>query len=400
MGLADRVRGGQSRGGMRALLLLALLLPACATGDPGSDLDPDRFTEEACAEPDAVRCLGGVRHQSCQDWLWYDEETCQAGSVCAEGLGCVDCNPFEGPTCVGDDVWTCGDDGSLGTYVETCAVDHCQLGYCRIEDCPDGTDLVYVVDTDYHLLAFDPRGEAYSFELLGNLGCPAGAPWPGWGTFGAASPFSMSVDRQGTAWVLYTSGEIFWIPIQDVEDCRPSNWVPGTDGFELFGMGFVTDSPFSTDETLFLAGGTVSQMATQSTGRLGAYTPDQSAFDVRGSLSSADHPPELTGTGAGELYGYFPSELASTVARISKSTGQNGTTWGAPGLGSQVRAWAFAHWGGDFFVFVSFTDFETGIVNQVQRFDPKTGETTVVVENSPYRVVGAGVSTCAPLVVQ
>ncbi len=388
---------------MRALIipfLLVSLLSACSTEEGPGALDPDRFTDEACGEPEAVRCLGGVRHQSCQDWLWYDEETCQAGSVCAEGLGCVACNPFEGPACQGDDVYTCTDDGSLGEYVETCAVDHCQLGYCRIEDCPDGTDLVYVVDSQYRLLSFDPRDEAYTFELLGNLGCPAGAPYPGWGGFGTATPFSMSVDRQGTAWVLYTSGEIFWIPIQDVEDCRPSNWVPGTDNFELFGMGFVTNSSFGTDETLFLAGGTVGQMQAHATGRLGAYTPEQSSFSVRGSLSESDLGPELTGTGGGELFAYFPSPEAAMVARIDKATGQNAESWGLPGAGSQIRAWAFAHWGGDFFIFVSFEDIATGIINQVHRFDRKTGTTQVVIEDSPYRIVGAGVSTCAPLVVQ
>ena len=385
---------------MRPTLLLCLLLASACSSEEDSQLDPDRITDEPCDEPDALRCLGGVRYQSCQDWFWYDEDTCQAGSVCATDLGCVACDPFEGPTCVGDDVYSCAADGSLGSFLESCALDHCQLGYCCFEDCPDGTDLIYLVDTEYRLLSFDPRGEAYTFELLGNLNCPAGSPWPGWGSLGAASPFSMSVDRQGTAWVMYTSGEIFWIPTQDVEDCRPGNWVPGTDGFELFGMGFVTNSSFSTDETLFIAGGTVEQMQFHETGRLAGWSPTYNSLGVRGLLSESDLGPELTGTGGGELFGYFPSETEATVAQIDKTTGQNIQSWAVPGVDSGVRAWAFAHWGGDFFIFVSFEDMATGITNQVQRFNRKSGLTEVVIESSPYRVVGAGVSTCAPLTVQ
>jgi hypothetical protein len=384
---------------MRALLILSLLLIGCATEEQ-STLDPDRFTDEACGEPDAVRCLGGVRHQSCQDWLWYDEETCQAGSICAEGLGCVTCDPFQGPTCVGDDVYTCNNDGSLGTFLETCSVDHCQLGYCRIEDCPEGTDLVYVVDSAYRLLSFDPREEAYTFTQLGNLNCPASSPWPGWGGLGAATPFSMSVDRQGIAWVLFTSGQIFHIPVTDTEQCTESNWVPGTDGFELFGMGFVTNSAFGTDETLFIAGGTTQQLQVWDTPRLAGLNPSYNTLTVRGLMSESDRGPELTGTGGGELFAYFPSPTESTVANLNRTTGQNAQAWAIPGLGAELRAWAFAHWGGDYFIFVSFEDIATGVVNQVHRFDRKTGETEVVVDNSPYRIVGAGVSTCAPLLVQ
>lgn len=398
--LADCVHGVHPQTVRVLLPVLVLLLAACESA-PTSTLDPDRITDEACDEPDAVRCLGGIRHQSCQDWFWYDEATCQAGSVCAPDLGCVACDPFEGPTCVGDDVFACNDDGSLGQFVETCAVDHCQLGYCRTEDCPEGTDLIYVVDSSYRLLSFDPRDEAYSFQILGTLNCPAGSPWPGWGGgFGTATPFSMSVDRQGMAWVLYTSGEIFNIPLSNVDECHDTNWVPGTEDFQLFGMGFVTNSSFDTSETLFIAGGTVAQMQAHDTGRLAGYSPSYGDLSVRGLLSESDLGPELTGTGGGELFAYFPSPTEATVGQVDKNTGANLQAWMIPGLGSEVRAWAFAHWGGDFFIFVSFEDIATGVINQVHRFDRKTGLTEVVIESSAYRVVGAGVSTCAPLLVQ
>ena len=63
---------------------------------------------------------------------------------------------------------------------------------------------------------------------------------------------------------------------------------------------------------------------------------------------------------------------------------------GAP-LGG-VNAWAFAHWGGRFFIFVTGSD---GLGSTVRMVD-KAGDYKVLMENLPYQIVGAGVSTCAP----
>ena len=46
---------------------------------------------------------------------------------------------------------------------------------------------------------------------------------PDWNGGGQATPFSMSVDREGQAWVLYTSGEIFKVSIEDAS-CADSGW--------------------------------------------------------------------------------------------------------------------------------------------------------------------------------
>jgi hypothetical protein len=56
-----------------------------------------------------------------------------------------------------------------------------------------------------------------------------------------------------------------------------------------------------------------------------------------------------------------------------------------------VSAWAFAQWGGIFFVFVTTTSGP-----QVRSVNRQTGEAKVVMGSIPYRVTGAGVSTCAP----
>jgi len=115
-----------------------------------------------------------------------------------------------------------------------------------------GNDLVYVVDSDYRLLSFDPQkiGSGDPFTLVGNLSCPAAAPWPDFPAESAsATPFSMSVDRNGMAWVLYTSGEVFNVSIADAR-CTSTGFQKGQAGFQLFGMGFVSDSAGSDAETL------------------------------------------------------------------------------------------------------------------------------------------------------
>jgi hypothetical protein len=70
------------------------------------------------------------------------------------------------------------------------------------------------------------------------------------------------------------------------------------------------------------------------------------------------------------------------------------------GLGGTVSAWAFAQWGGKFYIFVTTTDLLTSN-STVRVIDRQTGAYEgAVLENLPYIIVGAGVSTCAPVVVE
>jgi hypothetical protein len=222
---------------------------------------------------------------------------------------------------------------------------------------------------------------------------------PGWSSgLSSATPFSMSVDRSGRAWVLYTSGQVFWTDVRNPESCTLSPWAVGTEGFELFGMGFVSVAPDSSAEELFIAGGTAGQLSNHETGRLGVIEPEGLNFSLLGSLSPSEYGPELTGTGEGELFAYFPGLAATKVAVVDKASGGNALEWFLPAVPGTLRAWAFAHWGGRFYIFISFVDPIEGEVSQVHRFDPETGEVNVVLDDIPYVIVGAGVSTCAPTV--
>ncbi len=259
-----------------------------------------------------------------------------------------------------------------------------------------GSQLIYVVDADYRLLSFDPNkiGSGDPYSVIGQLNCPAGAAWPDFGET-AATPFSMSVDRQGTAWVLYSSGEIFKVSTTNAA-CTASNYQKGQKGFELFGMGFVSDAAGSEQETLFVAGGDAMQL---SSGNLGIIDRDRLTLSERGAINAGESNPEMTGTGEGELYGFFPGFFENFIARLDKNTGAVGQRWDLEPLSGSVTAWAFAQWGGKFYMFVSTEGFLES-ASAVRVFDPATGTESVAVADSPYRVVGAGVSTCAPFVVE
>jgi hypothetical protein len=68
--------------------------------------------------------------------------------------------------------------------------------------------------------------------------------------------------------------------------------------------------------------------------------------------------------------------------------------------GRSVQAWAFAQWGGTFYVFVTTVDILGGNPNAaVHTINRATGAHSVALQNQQYVVVGAGVSTCAPIVI-
>lgn len=377
--------------------VLAAALGACGpAGESGAD---GSVTDEACADDGATRCSINTA-QVCSNGFWTNVQDCGT-QVCHAELGCVACDPDWGKTCVGDDSHACNADGTVGELLETCEFEQCQSGVCGgTDECGGATQLIYVVDDTYRLLSFDPAND-HTFTLLGNLDCPAGPSWPEWGggVPAPATPFSMSVDRTGRAWVLYTSGEIFWVPVTDVDSCTRSPFTPGSQGFELFGMGFVSDAPGSATETLYIAGGTAQDLQDQATGRLASVHPTTTTVTPIGTLAASEFGPELTGTGNAELWGYYPGLSSVMVGQLNKTTAGNDQSWNLPGLGNQVRAWAFAHWGGRYYIFITTQDLLGNTTSQVQRFDPATGNAEVILPDIPYIIVGAGVSTCAPVVV-
>ena len=237
-------------------------------------------------------------------------------------------------------------------------------------DCPDAdATFIYVVTDTNELLSFYPP--TASFKSVGLLKCPASP---------AATPFSMAVDRKGAAYVVYSDGNLFKVSTKDAS-CKSTAFVSNQGDFSQFGMGFATIGVGPAEE-LYVASTSNSLLGkidVSGTFKLTTVAPFKPAIDRA----------ELTGTGDGRLYAFFaPGQNDSAVAEVDKATGKiigEDVLLGT----SQGNAWAFAFWGGFFYL---FTDPGT---QQVVRWDPGTKQ-ALVVGGYSAPIVGAGVSTCAP----
>ncbi len=197
---------------------------------------------------------------------------------------------------------------------------------------------------------------------------------------GGATPYSMAVDRGGTAYVVFSDGELFTVSTVDAS-CHKTKFVPDQHGFKTFGMGFSSDTN-DPGETLFVA------EADFSGPSQGLGTVDTSTFVLSfiGPFSQTIGRTEMTGTGDGRLFGFSldQSGAGSHLSQFDKATAQILSTTTLKTVGAADDAFAFAFWGGAFYFFTS-----PGGSSTVTRYDPTTGAL------QPW---GAGVSTCAPSV--
>ena len=245
-------------------------------------------------------------------------------------------------------------------------------------NCVEEARWVYVVGSGNNFLRFYP--DELRFESIGTLSCPSGGN----------TPFSMSVDRNALAWVLHQDGRMYHVSTTDAS-CEATDFAPNQEGLELFGMGFATLSEGSEDETLFIAGGAEASIASGSS-TLGSIDTGTLAVSTIGTIPGW---PELTGNGRGELWGFFPDTSPPSVRQIDKESGDTIQTFDLQPLqGITPSAWAFAFWGGRFYIFLQRA---MDLSTHVWRLDPDTGDVEDVLPNTGYRIVGAGVSTCAPV---
>jgi len=247
--------------------------------------------------------------------------------------------------------------------------------------CVDAARWIYIVDQSSTLLSFQP--DTRTLTVLGSVSCPAGG----------AMPFSMAVDRNARAWVLHTDRRIYQVDLTGGLGCTATSFVPGQLGYEAFGMGFVSDAASST-ETLYIAGGA---MASIGLGMARLGTIDTGTLTVA-DIGAVGGSPELTGTGAGELWGFFPDSTPPSVRQINRATAATIATYDVSAIDSLgfggASAWAFAFWGGRYYIFYQgLLDTSTNIWS----FTPSTGALVEVMHGIGRSIVGAGVSTCAPV---
>ena len=259
----------------------------------------------------------------------------------------------------------------------TDASTHADLGTIITGDCTaDATNWIYLVTEQNQLTRFAPATGA--IELIGMLSCTS-----------AATPFSMAVSRQAIADVLYNDGEVFEVSTEDAS-CRPTTFEGDMSSFYVFGMGYVSNAPHSSQETLFIA----ADSSGGSSSRLG--TLDTTSWHPT-AIGIMPGTPELTGNGNAELWGFFPTTTPMTVRQINKADGSALRTFDVSAVHSGTAspsAWAFAFWGGNYYIFYQDAS-ETA--SGIYKLDPSTSAVTQVNVHPSFSIVGAGVSTCAPL---
>jgi hypothetical protein len=240
-----------------------------------------------------------------------------------------------------------------------------------IDGCTEAAKKVYVVDSDTTLYRFDPPSMV--FEPIGKISCASGG-----------SPFSMAVARDGTAYVLFWDGAGACVALNKVSTLDASclgktAFACGTGGFNLFGMGFATDGPDTTSETLYIG-------KAEEPAQLASLDVDTFAVSLLGPIAGA---PEMTGNGAGELWAFFAWLTTPEVAQLDKASGIASDVVELPQLAGS-SAFAFAFWGGDFYIFHA-------PAGDTTVWKLSNGKLTSYMPNTGTQIVGAGVSTCAPL---
>lgn len=238
-----------------------------------------------------------------------------------------------------------------------------------VDDCLENAKLIYVLDSNYALYSFDPNvpGTA-AYQQVGPLSCPSS---------GLGAPQSMAVDRSGTAFVFYDSGELFRVSTLDAS-CTATPYVhPAQSGFNQLGMGFTATVPDSPQETLYI-----------NSPVFGLATVDTSTYAVTqtGALAATA---ELTGGPDARLFRF--------EADISQLDEVAIGPWSLTPIHtfnelSGTQAFAFSRYAGMFYMFTS-DGFSPTTTTQ---YDPETNSSVTRDANVGFTIVGAGQSTCVP----
>jgi hypothetical protein len=247
---------------------------------------------------------------------------------------------------------------------------------------------VYVLSAENNLYSFAPNLK--QFTMIGPLKCQT-----------TMQPNSMAVDRNANAYVNYvqsdpttgmdTAGVVYKVSTKDAS-CSPQPLMNLPNGWYRTGMGYSSDTAGGQTETLYLDG--VSNGVTGSGMGIGRVDLGAGVVTPIGAFTGtvAGQNAELTGTGDARLFGFFTTTPVY-VAQITKTSGA--TPNPVPMTGVQTPTdWAFSFWGGHFYLYVS-----QGAGTTVADYDPTTGSVNPnYMPNIGFDIVGAGVSTCAPIV--
>lgn len=294
---------------------------------------------------------------------------------------------------------TTNDSGTGGSFLDAAPAEG------SVQECDDNVRPVYVLARDEAhgtIHRFEP--DSLTFESVAAVDCPETQDW---------GVSSMAIDRSYGAW-------IEWGGLHDGPDdpypkrldridlatgvCSPNQGkLPTVEQWgSPLGMAFVTDTSGGSAERLFFVDTSTRVYGLGGTEAIGRF------YDGGGLTFSGV---ELSGTGGGRLFMLImnwtpewdhpctaenPCYPTVHLGEVNKNDGtaiSNVELPDVPAMGISSGGFAFAHWGGHFWVFIS-KDFGP---THVYDYDPVADLTVLAKSDGPDGVVGAGVSTCAPL---
>lgn len=279
------------------------------------------------------------------------------------------------------------DDGGQYTEPETTGIEMTGADNMLPDDqmcpCVDDNDDIYLLSDVGSIWSFDPQN--LEFEFITDVICG-----------GMTDTFSMGVSRKGRAWIQYFTGDLYTVDLKDPgSPCKDPGFVNDHPLFPNFGMAFVANSINDPCDKLYAHSGIAPDVIGPGSGALGVIDPQTITLS---QVASIDYGwGELAGTGDGRLFA-FEGTAPPVLTQYDKDTGAVLDAWPLPSLPSP-DAFAFAYWGGFFYLFTE-PDPPTGY-SMVTLYDfyDLNGEGMVLstlIPQAPIRVVGAGVSTCAP----
>ena len=284
--------------------------------------------------------------------------------ACAEGVRVARPAPNSMP--MGSDagpslIESTGDAGSVQLAADASSILPPEMGW---EPCAADARWVYLLGLHRELIRFEP--DTMTFTEITTLTCE-----------GDPEIHNMTVDRSGKLWVIDQSGNLSHVRA-DNGDCTETDFEVSQGQFEFRGMAFVGGQ-------LFVAG---------ANGALG--TIDTTTLDLAVHAGGIGEAVSLTGTGDGKLWGLSSSRVVLVDQLVGQIVEQHEV--------QQAGAFqsAFAFWGGRFYIFLPSQsggvlpeDLPSDGSTTVWVWTPGEGPATQLLELET-RIVGAGVSTCAP----
>jgi hypothetical protein len=257
--------------------------------------------------------------------------------------------------------------------------------------CTDPAKLVYTLEENKRFSKFDPATGTFTPIGNGYINCQT--------TTTNSAPYSMSLDRNAIAHVLFRNPfnaseppQLFRVDTSS-GTCTPTNWAEQL-GIKLFVQAYSTDTMGGEDDRWYIAGGS---SITSTTLTFAELDPTSFVATPRGSLVG---PADISGNADAELWTYVATSNPPRIDKVDKATGASTMSIPLANLAGTPQTWAFARWGGDFWVFLKRGSDQA---TKIYQFDGTSGTLknttdTNLVGPTTRNVVGAAVSTCAPLI--